>query len=159
MLNQPSQTPPCSVPNVNMFTAAAIAANSSKTSNSDSFSFSNNNNNNNLNKKYNLNLQDSSLQSNASANLQPSSTENGLESQLDQTLFYGSNGSTPLNKSTTLQSSLVKPHQTTPEFSASLANNYANFGPNSNVYNWQSSGKKRILITISLSLNSFLACL
>lgn len=140
-LNSSSQTPPCNVPN--MFTAAACAANSSKTSNSD-FSFTNNN----LNKKYlnsqSNNLIETNLQSNptTASNLQSTTSINSLESNLDQTLFYGStNGSTSLNKSTNnLQSThSVKPHQTAPEFPASLTNNYANnFAPNTNAYNnWQ----------------------
>lgn len=129
MLSQPPPTPPCTVPN--MFTAAAVAANSSKLSASNGgnpnseFPF-----NSNLNKKY-LNAQQPGLMGeNSSA---------GIESgggNLDQAMFYGnSNASAPLNKSAGNLPSSLKPHQG-PEFSTLLANNYANFGPNSNAY-WQ----------------------
>lgn len=135
MINQVPQTPPCTVPN--MFTAAVVAAASHSGNSSSKLSSSNLNNssefpfnsNSNLNKKY-LNkssLDNSTLQSSTS----------GLESSLDQTIFYGTNGSTPLNKSTGLQSPL-KPHQTSEFVSTSLvANNYANFAPNSNNAYWQ----------------------
>lgn len=130
MLSQPPPTPPCTVPN--MFTAAAVAANSSKLSASNGgnpnseFPF-----NSNLNKKY-LNAPQPGL-------LDGSSTGITLESgggNLEQAMFYGnSNASAPLNKSIGNLPSSLKPHQG-PEFSTLLANNYANFAPNSNAY-WQ----------------------
>ena len=138
MLSQPPPTPPCTVPN--MFTAAAVAANSSKLSASGmngggaanpEFPF---NSSHSLNKKY-LNAQPMDGSSGAPAGLEAGGN-------LDQAMFYGnSNGSAPLNKSAgTLQSSL-KPHQA-PEFSTLLANNYANFAPNSSAY-WQ-PGKRTL---------------
>ena len=176
ILNQSSQTPPCTVPN--MFTAAAVAAASSGalhsqpggTSKSSNLNANNNNQNsefafnNNLNKKYlntqpqqQSNILDSNLQSSSNSINANNLATSGLESSLDQAMFYGSsNGGLPpsLNKSNTLQSSLSKPHQT-PEFSTSLTNNYANFAPNSNAAYWH-PGNLVFFLIFNYNLFSFL---